>query len=142
MELSGILKYGGYGLGGLFLLLVIVWIVTAVRIVQRTKGLPQALNNFFAAIVNGKLDAAYNMTTKAYRRQVNRKDFVKFIKKNNPNHPVPANAVHRRRWTLLAWLPLTRTFARTVDPCWEIVNRTFLRTSFCNVPNPSVTIYT
>ena len=83
MEFSGILKYGGYGLGGLFLLLVVVWIITAVRIVQRTKGLPQALNNFFAAIVNGKLDAAYAMTTKAYRRQVNRKDFVKFIKKNN-----------------------------------------------------------
>ncbi len=83
MEFSGILKYGGYGLGGLFLLLVIVWIVTAVRIVKRTKGLPQALNNFFAAIVNGKLDAAYGMTTKAYRNQVNRKDFVKFIKKNN-----------------------------------------------------------
>lgn len=83
MELSGILKYGGYGLGGLFLLLVIVWIVTAVRIVKQTKGLPQALNNFFAAIVNGKLDAAYGMTTKAYRNQVNRKDFVKFIKKNN-----------------------------------------------------------
>jgi hypothetical protein len=83
MELSGILKYGGYGLGGLLLLLVILWIVTAARIVKQTKGLPQALNNFFAAIVSGKLDAAYAMTTKAYRNQFNRKDFIKFIKQNN-----------------------------------------------------------
>lgn len=46
MEFSSILKYGGYGLGGLFAVLVVVWIVVAARILRGTKGLTQALNLF------------------------------------------------------------------------------------------------
>lgn len=86
LELSSVwqagLKYAALGLGGLLLFLLLLWSIIALRILRRTKGLPQALNGFFAAIASGKLDAAYAMTTPAYRNQLSRRDFAQFIKRH------------------------------------------------------------
>ncbi len=82
MEFSNTLTYVGIGAASVLGILIVIWGSVAFTILRKTKGLPQALNNFFAAVVTGNIDAAYQMTTQDYRRRVNRKTFVQFIKKN------------------------------------------------------------
>lgn len=82
MSFSEILPYLGIGIASVLGILVLIWLLIAGSILLTTKGLPQALNNFFAAIVTDNLDAAYAMTTPNYQKRTSKKQFTKFVKAN------------------------------------------------------------
>ena len=52
------LSYIGIGLASILGLLIVVWIVVAVNILLKTKGLPQAIAQFFTLIVDGNITLA------------------------------------------------------------------------------------
>ena len=77
--------YGKYiliGLAAIVGIFIVVWLVVAVRVMTTTKGIPQAISNFFKLIIENKLDSAYKLTTKNYQRQTSKKQFTKFINQN------------------------------------------------------------
>lgn len=82
MSFSEILPYLGIGIASILGIIVLIWLLIAGSILLATKGLPQAINNFFAAIVTGNLDAAYAMTTLNFQKRTPKKQFTKFVKAN------------------------------------------------------------
>ena len=63
------------GAGALFLF----WTINAVRLVISARGINPLVKQFFNQIAAGRIDAAYLLTSKAYRQHVNRQDFLKFL---------------------------------------------------------------
>ncbi len=63
------------GAGGLLLF----WTVNAVRLVLNARGINPLVKQFFNQIASGRIDAAYLLTSKAYRQHVTRQDFLKFL---------------------------------------------------------------
>ncbi len=63
------------GAGGLLLF----WTVNAIRLIIGARGINPLVKQFFTQISAGRIDAAYLLTTKAYRQHVNRQDFLKFL---------------------------------------------------------------
>lgn len=82
MNFSEILPYVGIGITSILGILVLVWLLIAGSVLLVTRGLPQALNNFFAAIVTDNFDAAYAMTTPDFQKRTSKKQFTKFVKAN------------------------------------------------------------
>ena len=82
MNFSEILPYVGIGIASILGILVLVWLLIAGSVLLVTRGLPQALNNFFAAIVTDNLDAAYAMTTLDFQKRTSKKQFTKLVKVN------------------------------------------------------------
>lgn len=82
MSFSEILPYLGIGIASILGIIVLIWLLIAGSILLATKGLPQAINNFFAAIVTNNLDAAYAMTTPNFQKRTPKKQFTKFVKAN------------------------------------------------------------
>ncbi len=74
------LSYLGIGLASILGLLIVVWIVVAVNILLKTKGLPQAIAQFFTLIVDGNITGAYQLTTDNFQAKTSKKEFTKFIK--------------------------------------------------------------
>jgi hypothetical protein len=76
------LSYLGIGVAGLVGLLLLVWVIVAIRILQKTKGLPQAIGTFLTLIVEGNVTAAYQLTTDNFQAKMSKQAFSKFIKKH------------------------------------------------------------
>ena len=79
MEL-GLIREGGVKsllAGGGALLLY--WTYTAVKLVLSARGINPLIKQFFTQVAAGRIDAAYLLTTKAYRQHVNRQQFIRFL---------------------------------------------------------------
>ena len=59
--------------------LLLFWTVNAVKLVISARGINPLVKQFFNQIASGRIDAAYLLTSKAYRTHVNRQDFLKFL---------------------------------------------------------------
>ena len=63
------------GAGGL----MIFWTVNAIKLVIGARGINPLVKKFFNQIAEGRIDAAYLLTSKNYRQHVSRQDFLKFL---------------------------------------------------------------
>ena len=79
MELGLVREVGSKALlaGGVTLLGY--WIYNAVRLVLDARGINPLIKQFFTQVAAGRIDAAYLLTTKTYRQQVNRQQFIRFL---------------------------------------------------------------
>ena len=59
--------------------LLLFWTYTAVRLVLSARGINPLIKQFFTQVAAGRIDAAYLLTTKAYRQHVNRQQFIRFL---------------------------------------------------------------
>ncbi|NER48284.1 MAG: hypothetical protein F6J86_05965 [Symploca sp. SIO1B1] len=80
--MESFIGYLGIGVAAVVGIVLIVWLIFFVRIFFGTKGLPQAITNFFELIATGEIDNAYQLTTESFRAQVSKKQFLKFLKTN------------------------------------------------------------
>ena len=79
MELGLVREIGSKALlaGGLTLLGD--WIYNAVKLVLDARGINPLIKQFFTQVAAGRIDAAYLLTTKAYRQHVSRQQFIRFL---------------------------------------------------------------
>ena len=79
MELGLMRDIGSKALlaGGLTLLGY--WIYNAVKLVLDARGINPLIKQFFTQVAAGRIDAAYLLTTKAYRQHVSRQQFIRFL---------------------------------------------------------------
>ena len=79
MELGLVREIGSKALlaGGLTLLGY--WIFNAVKLVLDARGINPLIKQFFTQVAAGRIDAAYLLTTKAYRQHVSRQQFIRFL---------------------------------------------------------------
>ena len=79
MELGMVREIGSKALlaGGLTLLGY--WIYNAVKLVLDARGINPLIKQFFTQVAAGRIDAAYLLTTKAYRQHVSRQQFIRFL---------------------------------------------------------------
>ena len=79
MELGLVREIGSKDLlaGGLTLLGY--WIYNAVKLVLDARGINPLIKQFFTQVAAGRIDAAYLLTTKAYRQHVSRQQFIRFL---------------------------------------------------------------
>ena len=79
MELGLVREIGSKALlaGGITLLGY--WIYNAVKLVLDARGINPLIKQFFTQVAAGRIDAAYMLTTKAYRQHVNRQQFIRFL---------------------------------------------------------------
>ena len=79
MELGLVREIGSKALlaGGLTLLGY--WIYNAVKLVLDARGIIPLIKQFFTQVAAGRIDAAYLLTTKAYRQHVSRQQFIRFL---------------------------------------------------------------
>ncbi len=59
--------------------LVIFWTFNAIKLVLEARGINPLVKKFFNQIAEGRIDAAYLLTSKNYRQHVSRQDFLKFL---------------------------------------------------------------
>ena len=59
--------------------LLLYWTYTAVKLVLSARGINPLIKQFFTQVAAGRIDAAYPLTTKAYRQHVNRQQFIRFL---------------------------------------------------------------
>ena len=59
--------------------LLLFWIYTAVKLVLSARGINPLIKQFFTQVAAGRIDAAYLLTTKAYRQHVSRQQFIRFL---------------------------------------------------------------
>ena len=59
--------------------LLLYWTYTAVKLVLSARGINPLIKQFFTQVAAGRIDAAYMLTTKAYRQHVNRQQFIRFL---------------------------------------------------------------
>ena len=79
MELGLVREIGSKALlaGGLTMLGY--WIYNAVKLVLDARGINPLIKQFFTQVAAGRIDAAYLLTTKAYRQHVSRQQFIRFL---------------------------------------------------------------
>ena len=79
MELGLVREIGSKALlaGGLTLLGY--WIYNAVKLVLDARGINPLIKQFFTQVAAGRIDGAYLLTTKAYRQDVSRQQFIRFL---------------------------------------------------------------
>ena len=79
MELGLVREIGSKALlaGGLTLLGY--WIYNAVKLVLDARGINPLIKQFFTQVPAGRIDAAYLLTTTAYRQHVSRQQFIRFL---------------------------------------------------------------
>ena len=49
------------------------------KLVLSARGINPLIKQFFTQVAAGRIDAAYLLTTKAYRQHVNRQQFIRFL---------------------------------------------------------------
>lgn len=76
------LTYLGIGTAALVVIIALIWAFFAFRIFSLTKGLPQAITEFFTLIAEDKIDQAYQLTTENFRTKTSKQQLLKFIKTN------------------------------------------------------------
>ena len=59
--------------------LLLYWTYTAVKLVLSARGINPLIKQFFTQVAAGRIDAAYLLTTKAYRQHVSRQQFIRFL---------------------------------------------------------------
>jgi hypothetical protein len=59
--------------------LLLFWIYTAVKLVLSARGINPLIKQFFTQVAAGRIDAAYLLTTKAYRQHESRQQFIRFL---------------------------------------------------------------
>ena len=59
--------------------LLLFWSINAIKLVISARGINPLVKQFFNQISTGRIDAAYVLTTKAYRQHVNRQQFLNFL---------------------------------------------------------------
>ena len=59
--------------------LLLYWTYTAVKLVLSARGINPLIKQFFTQVAAGRIDAAYLLTTKAYRQHVNRQQFIRYL---------------------------------------------------------------
>ena len=59
--------------------LLLYWTFTAVKLVLSARGINPLIKQFFTQVAAGRIDAAYLLTTKAYRQHVSRQQFIRFL---------------------------------------------------------------
>ena len=59
--------------------LLLFCIYTAVKLVLSARGINPLIKQFFTQVAAGRIDAAYLLTTKAYRLHVTRQQFIRFL---------------------------------------------------------------
>jgi len=59
--------------------LLLYWTYTAVKLVLSARGINPLIKQLFTQVAAGRIDAAYLLTTKAYRQHVNRQQFIRFL---------------------------------------------------------------
>ncbi len=55
------------------------WVYNAVKLVLDARGINPLIKQFFTQVAAGRIDAAYLLTTKAYRQHVSRQQFIRFL---------------------------------------------------------------
>lgn len=81
-SLPSYVSYIGIGVAAVLGLIVMIWIIVAARIFITTKGLPKEINNFFALIVEDKIDEVYKKTTDNFKANLPKKKFIRLIRNN------------------------------------------------------------
>lgn len=126
------LSYLGIGLGSLVGLLIVVWIIVAVTILFKTKGLPQAIAQFFTLIVDGNVTRAYQLTTDNFKAKTSKKELTKFIKTHKLNKydrttmsiPTVEGDRHCLEVTVItengSKIPLSMEFVKLNHKTWKI----------------------
>ena len=131
MELGLVREIGSKALlaGGLTLLGY--WIYNAVKLVLDARGINPLIKQFFTQVAAGRIDAAYLLTTKAYRQHVSRQQFIRFLAdlKLNKFRNLKSGRPHVQEGNLILTvklksegdeeLPLDFTFTK-VDDNWRI----------------------
>ena len=59
--------------------LLLFWNYTAVKLVLSARGINPLIKQFFTQVAAGRIDAAYLLTTKAYRQHASRQQFIRFL---------------------------------------------------------------
>nr|YP_002049027.1 hypothetical protein PCC_0376 [Paulinella chromatophora]ACB42817.1 hypothetical protein PCC_0376 [Paulinella chromatophora] len=59
--------------------LLFYWIYTAAKLIISARGINPLIKQFFTQVASGRIDAAYLLTTKAYRQHINRQQFIRFL---------------------------------------------------------------
>ena len=59
--------------------LLLFWTFNAIKLVIEARGINPLIKQFFNQIAAGRIDGAYRLTTKAYKRHVSRQEFIKFL---------------------------------------------------------------
>ena len=59
--------------------LLLYWTFTAVKLVLSARGINPLIKQFFTQVAAGRIDAAYLLTTKAYRQHGSRQQFIRFL---------------------------------------------------------------
>ena len=59
--------------------LLLYWTITAVKLVLSARGINPLIKQFFTQVAAGRIDAAYLLTTKAYRQHVSRQQFIRYL---------------------------------------------------------------
>ena len=59
--------------------LLLFWTFNAIKLVISARGVNPLIKQFFNQIAEGRIDAAYLLTSKNYRQHVSRQDFLKFL---------------------------------------------------------------
>jgi hypothetical protein len=80
--------------------LLLFWIYTAVKLVLSARGINPLIKQFFTQVAAGRIDAAYLLTTKAYRQHVTRQQFIRFLadlKLNKFRNLKSGTSTHPRR---------------------------------------------
>ena len=87
--------------------LLLFWIYTAVKLVLSARGINPLIKQFFTQVAAGRIDAAYLLTTKAYRQHVTRQQFIRGEKlplprrAHAPSSPGPVSYTHLTLPTIL-----------------------------------------
>ena len=79
MELGLVREIGSKALQAGGLTLLGYWIYNAVKQVLDARGINPLIKQFFTQVAAGRIDAAYLLTTKAYRQHVSRQQFIRFL---------------------------------------------------------------
>ena len=79
MELGLVREIGSKALLAGVLTLLGYWIYNAVKLVLDARGINPLIKQFFTQVAAGRIDAAYLLTTKAYRQHVSRQQFIRFL---------------------------------------------------------------
>lgn len=85
MDVSLIKDIGVKALLAGLVALVSFWTFNAVKLVIGARGINPLVRKFFDQIAAGRIDAAYDLTSKNYKTHVKRQDFLKFLAGLNLN---------------------------------------------------------
>ena len=79
MDMILLREYGLKVLLAALAALLTYWLISAIRLVISARGINPLIKQFFNQVARGRIDAAYLLTTKNYRRHVDRQNFIRML---------------------------------------------------------------